>query len=76
MSESNVAEKLRSIAPCVRDLDRLDQPVWSGVNARWERYVNEEVRNLWDHLSEEAKLVAYFQAKDQWMAGIDLADER
>lgn len=75
MKHNLVSSELRRIAESsirARDLASLESPEWSGINSGWEQYVNEDIRNLWEHLSEEAKLVAYFHAQDQLKMGRDL----
>jgi hypothetical protein len=57
-------ERLKKIAVAQtssQDFLRLNKPAWqSGFG--WERFVEEEIRDLWDELSEEARVVAYIQA--------------
>jgi hypothetical protein len=54
--------KLRSLfdAHDQRDLTRLHSPDWDGIG--WEYHVPKPIAELWDELSDDAKLVAFYIA--------------
>lgn len=40
-------------------LDRINDPKWGNHRFRWEHYVPHDLQEVWPHLTNEAKLVAY-----------------
>jgi len=43
-------------------VDRIVEPNWSAGRWEWEHYVAEVVRDLWEKLPAEARIVEYLHA--------------